>query len=57
MRRARWMSISVISSGFIDIPFSIIFQGAKQGSIGATIKPTHYPATGRKMASLVRVPR
>jgi hypothetical protein len=55
------MSISVISSGFIDIPYSITFQGAKQGSIAATIKLTYYPAArsaaGSRMGSLVRMSR
>jgi hypothetical protein len=40
------MSISVISSGFIGIPYSITFQGSKQGSFAATIKLTHYPRAG-----------
>lgn len=35
------MSISVMSSGFIGIPYSITFRGAKQGSTAATIKLTN----------------
>jgi hypothetical protein len=46
IRRARWMSISVISSGFIGIPYSITCQRAKQDSVAATIKLTHYPRAG-----------
>jgi hypothetical protein len=40
------MSISVISTGFIGIPYFITFQGAKQGSIAATIKLTRYLRAG-----------
>jgi hypothetical protein len=39
IRRARWISISVISGGFIGITHFIAFQEAKQGSTTATIKP------------------
>jgi len=47
------MSISVISSGFIGIPYFITFQGAKQGSIAATIKLTRYPRAGERELALI----